>query len=137
MGRELPCAEEELGETGILGALDDEELDELGIGMLVLDWRWPMEFWQATSNNPSQHMKTSLSNFVDILIMRYQNLWYQTIINTIFSKLEQKNRQRTHHLYSTDWPAEMWLFANHGAPKSRNTGLTTGQNSHGPNANDQ
>ena len=70
--------------------------------MLALDWLWPMEFWQATSSNPSEHMKPTLNNFIDPLIMRYQTLWYQTIINTIFFKLEQKNRQRTHRLYSSN-----------------------------------
>ena len=40
--------------AGILGALLDEELDELGIGMLALDWLlWLMELWQAISTSPA------------------------------------------------------------------------------------
>lgn len=75
----------------MLGAL----LDELGIGMLALDWLlWLMEFWQATSNNPVKPIKASLYNFVDSVIVRYQSLWSQTIINTTFYELEQKNRRR-------------------------------------------
>ena len=75
----------------MLGAL----LDELGIGMLALDWLlWLMELWQAISNNPVKPIKASLYNFIDSLIVRYQSLWSQTIINTIFYKLEQKNRRR-------------------------------------------
>ena len=75
----------------MLGAL----LDELGIGMLALDWLlWLMELWQAISNNPVKPIKASLYNFIDSLIVRYQSLWFQTIINTIFYELEQKNRRR-------------------------------------------
>ena len=75
----------------MLGAL----LDELGIGMLALDWLlWLMELWQAISNNPVKPIKASLYNFIDSLIVRYQSLWSQTIINTIFYELEQKNRRR-------------------------------------------
>ena len=72
-----------------------ELLDELGIGMLALDWLlWLMELWQAISNNPVKPIKASLYNFIDSLIVRYQSLWSQTIINTIFYELEQKNRRR-------------------------------------------
>ena len=75
----------------MLGAL----LDELGIGMLALDWLlWLMELWQAISNNPVKPIKASLYNFVDSVIVRYQSLWSQTIINTTFYELEQKNRRR-------------------------------------------
>ena len=75
----------------MLGAL----LDELGIGMLALDWLlWLMELWQAISNNPVKPIKASLYNFIDSLIVRYQSLWSQTIINTSFYELEQKNRRR-------------------------------------------
>ncbi len=75
----------------MLGAL----LDELGIGMLALDWLlWLMELWQAISNNPVKPIKASLYNFIDSLIVRYQSLWSQTTINTIFYELEQKNRRR-------------------------------------------
>ena len=75
----------------MLGAL----LDELGIGMLALDWLlWLMELWQATSNNPVKPIKASLYNFINPIIVRYQSLSSQTIINTIFFELEQKNRRR-------------------------------------------
>ncbi|MEC7550578.1 MAG: hypothetical protein VX536_06260, partial [Pseudomonadota bacterium] len=60
---------------GILGALLDEELDELGIGMLALDWLlWLMELWQAISNVTSRARTASLNNFIGPLIVRYQNL---------------------------------------------------------------
>ena len=56
-------------------ALLDEELDELGIGMLALDWLlWLMELWQAISNVPSRARTASLNNFIGPLIVRYQNL---------------------------------------------------------------
>ena len=90
-GRELLWAVEGLDGAGMLGAL----LDELGIGMLALDWLlWLMELWQAISNNPVKPIKASLYNFIDSLIVRYQSLWSQTTINTIFYELEQKNRRR-------------------------------------------
>ena len=74
-GRELLWDVEGLGRAGILGALLGEELDELGIGMLALDWRlWLMELWQATSKIPSRATKASLNNFISSLIVSYQNL---------------------------------------------------------------
>ena len=49
--------------------------EEVGIGMLALDWRlWLMELWQATSDVPSRATKASLNNFIGPLIVRYQNL---------------------------------------------------------------
>lgn len=58
----------------MLGALFDGELDEFGVGMPALDWLWLMELWQATRNIPSSAIKADLNNFIDPLIVRYQNL---------------------------------------------------------------
>ena len=73
-GREPLWAVEGLDGAGILGALLGEELDELGIGMLALDWLlWLMELWQAISDIPSRATTTSLNNFISPLIVRHQN----------------------------------------------------------------
>ena len=43
--------------------------------MLALDWLlWLMELWQAINNVPSRARTASLNNFIDPLIVRYQNL---------------------------------------------------------------
>ena len=105
--------------------------------MLALDWLlWLMELWQAISNVPSRARTASLNNFIGPLIVRYQNLWCHTTINTIFYELEQKNRLQTHLLDSSRHPAGMALI-DQGDHWRLNPRLTTERSRLETDANDR